>query len=86
MEVRAMSPTKESLLQAVEGLSEEEARRALAYINSLHAADERTRVRARLTSHPAIRVPSEDADGFREFTPIQCTGIPASELLIRDRR
>ncbi len=80
-----MSPTKESLLQAVESLSEDEARRALAYVQSLHATEERARVRARLANHPAIRVPSEDADGFRAFAPIQCKGIPASELVIRGR-
>ena len=81
-----MSPTKESLLQAVEGLSEDEARRTLAYVQSLRATEERARVRARLAGRPAIRVPSDDSGGFRDFAPIQCKGIPASELLIRDRR
>ncbi len=81
-----MSATKESLLKAVETLSEDEARRALAYVQSFNATGERARVRARLAGHPAIRVPSAHTGGFRDFTPIQCKGVPASEVLIRDRR
>ena len=81
-----MSPVKESLVQAVQGLSDEEAQRALAYVESLHAKDALGRLRARLAGHPAITLPAVDRIEFRHVEPIQGKGIPASELLVRDRR
>jgi hypothetical protein len=81
-----MSPVKESLLQAVQGLSDEDARRALAYVQSLQANDALGRLRARLAGHPAIAMPAADTVAFRDVEPIEGKGILASELLVRDRR
>jgi hypothetical protein len=81
-----MSPTKESVVQAVLELPEEDARKALSYIRSLHAGRERGRLRARLATHPAITLPSDDSGGFSDVAPVQGKGIPASELLVRERR
>ena len=81
-----MSPIKESLLEAVQGLSDEEAQRALAYVEALHARDALGRLRARLAGHPAITLPAVDAIAFRDVEPIEGRGILASELLVRDRR
>ena len=43
-------------------------------------------IRARLAGIPGFRVPPADALPFREVQPIDCPGIPASEMLIADRR
>ena len=85
-EVSNMSPIKESLLEAVQGLSDEEAERALAYVQSLHEDSTLARLRARLAGHPAITLPAVDAIAFRDVEPIEGKGILASELLVRDRR
>ena len=85
-DTRSMSPIKESLLKAVEGLSDEEAERALAYVQSLHESSPLARLRACLAGHPAITMPAVDAIAFRDVEPIEGKGILASELLVRDRR
>ena len=43
-------------------------------------------VRARLAGKPAFRVPLANAEPFRKRKRIQCSGVPASEMLIADRR
>jgi hypothetical protein len=85
-EVSTMSPIKESLLKAIRGLSDEEAKRALAYVQSLHESSALARLRARLAGHPAITLPAVDAIAFRDVEPIEGRGVLASELLVRDRR
>jgi hypothetical protein len=40
----------------------------------------------RAAGHPGIHAPDPNAPPFRRVEPIECPGIPASELLIRDRR
>ncbi|MBM4041186.1 MAG: hypothetical protein FJ290_22010 [Planctomycetes bacterium] len=81
-----MSPIKESLLEAVRGLSDEEAKRALVYVQSLHEGSALARLRARLAGHPAITLPAVDEIAFRDVEPIEGKGILASELLVRERR
>lgn len=89
-----MASAKESLREKVELLSEEEAREILDLITrretGLGSPDKgkltREAVRARLAGRPGFRVPPEDAPPFRRFKPMKCPGVPASELLISDRR
>jgi hypothetical protein len=81
-----MSPTRESVVQAVLELPEEEARKALAYIRSLHGGRGRGGLRARLAAHPAITLPTGDSSALPDLAPVQGTGIPASEILVRERR
>jgi 16S rRNA C967 or C1407 C5-methylase (RsmB/RsmF family) len=89
-----MATAKESLRDKVDRLSEEEASEVL----ELMAAKEpgwahspgkkltREDIRARLAGRPGFRVPPEDARPFRRVRPIDCPGVPASDLLIADRR
>lgn len=89
-----MPTAKESLRKQVDQLSEEEAREILGLISargsrlaaSMTANVTREGVRERLADRPAFRVPPADARPFRRRKRIQCTGTPASELLIADRR
>lgn len=89
-----MATAKESLRKQVDQLSEEEAQEILGLIGargsraatSMKAELTREVVRARLADRPAFRVPTADAQPFRRRKRIHCPGIPASELLIADRR
>jgi len=89
-----MPTAKESLRKQVDQLSEEEAQYILGLISargsrpatSMTAKVTREVVRERLADRPAFRVPPADARSFRKRKRLQCPGIPASELLIADRR
>jgi len=89
-----MATAKESLRDKVDRLSEEEAREVLDLLATKEpepASSPRKKLtrevlRARLAGHPGSRVPPEDASPFRRVRPINCPGVPASELLISDRR
>jgi len=91
-----MPTAKESLRKQVDQLSEEQAQEILGLISTrgLRPATSTTTTtkvtrevaRERLADRPAFRVPPADAPPFRRRKRIQCPGIPASELLIADRR
>jgi hypothetical protein len=89
-----MATAKESLRDKVDRLSEEEASEVLELIaakepGSAHSAGKkltREDIRARLAGRPGFRMPPEDARPFRRVRPIECPGVPASELLTADRR
>ena len=61
---------------------------ALANVDQRAAGAALTRevVRERLAGRAALRVPSANAEPFRKRKRIQCPGVPASEMLIADRR
>ena len=89
-----MPSEKEILVQQVESLSEEDAREVLELLRTKKKATV-TPARPKLTreelirraaGHPGIHAPDPNAPPFRRVEPIECPGIPASELLIRDRR
>jgi len=77
-----MSAIKESLLNEIERLDEKKMRRALEFIQGLH--EEKTL--EQLKSHPAIIVPPASSGRFRKVKPAPTRGIPASQLLIGERR
>ena len=88
-----MPTAKESLRKQLDQLSEEQAQEILGLITrgfraatSTTAKVTREVIRERLADRPAFRVPPADAPPFRRRKRIQCPGIPASELLIADRR
>jgi hypothetical protein len=89
-----MATAREDLREKVDRLSEEEARKLLDLITARQPEPARapegelTRdaMRARLAGEAGFRVPPGDAKPFRRVQPICCSGIPASELLIADRR
>jgi len=89
-----MATAKDSLRGKVDQLSEEEAQEILSMIatkGSQRAAGTGARlsrevVRERLAGKAAFRVPLANAVPFRKRKRIQCPGVPASEMLIADRR
>ena len=89
-----MATAKESLRKRVDQLSEEDAQVVLSLIASkvseraAGAAPPLSRevVGERLSGKPAFRVPATGVPQFRRRKRIQCSGAPASEMLIADRR
>jgi hypothetical protein len=89
-----MATAKENLREKVDRLSEEEAREVLDLIAAKELAPApspgtkltREAIGARLAGQAGFRVPPEDARPFRRVEPIDCPGVPASELPIADRR
>ena len=77
-----MTSARELLLKEIEQLDEEKTRKTLEFIQNLS----KETTLERLKSHPGIKAPADHSRGFREIRPAQTKGIPASKLLIGDRR
>jgi hypothetical protein len=89
-----VASAKEILVQEVELLSEEDAQNVLELLRTkktVAGTEEKPKLTReelirRAAGHPGIHAPDLHAPPFRKVAPIECPGIPASELLIRDRR
>ena len=89
-----MTSVRELLVQEVERLSEEDAREVLDLLKRKQAAGirlqkpklTREELIKRLAGRPGIHVPDPEAPPFEKLERIATRGIPASELLIADRR
>lgn len=81
-----MSSVKERLRNMIELLSDEEARQILEFIQRLRRKSDVSPILKRLASDPAFKIPSEGSKGFRVVEPIRGKGVPASRLLVEDRR
>jgi len=83
---------RETLQEAIQQLGEEELARVLDLVRpmltSARNREELTRedLRGFLGSQPGITVPPIDAQPFEDFEPVEVGGVPASELLVSDRR
>ena len=74
-----MATPKQRLRKSIEDLTEEQAGRALEWVQQLLETGQREGI-AGITAPPA------DAPLFAEFEPLVVSGSPASTLLIADRR
>ena len=89
-----MTSVRELLVREVERLSEEDAREVLDLLKRKQAAGiglqtptlTREDLIERLAGRPGIHVPDPGAPPFEKLERIATRGIPASELLIADRR
>jgi len=81
-----MSSAREALRETVECLSETEAAKALEYIQRLRGRALDRELGNLLAGDPAIHVPDEPFAALPLIEPVQGVGIPASQLLVRDRR
>jgi len=89
----SMASVKEILVQEVERLSEEDARQVLELVRTKKTAAvgrrpklTREELIRRAMGRPGIHVPDPDAPPFEKVEPIETRGIPASQMLIADRR
>ena len=81
-----MSTIKESLQDTIARLSDEEARQVFEFAQHLRKTGTASPTIERLAGDPAFEIPSEEAGAFRVVQPIQGKGVPASELLVEERR
>ena len=81
-----MSLVKESLLSALESLDEEKIQKTLQFVQNLNKKSEESRTLERLRKDPAFKVPQDPFQRLPKVKPAKIKGIPASKLLIGDRR
>ena len=89
-----MTSVKEILLQEVERLSEEDAQEVLDLLRTKKDGAvtpgrpklTREELIKRAAGHPGIHAPDPNAPPFERIEPIETRGIPASQMLIADRR
>jgi hypothetical protein len=89
-----VTSAKEILVHEIERLSEEDARTVLELLRTKETVAV-TPARPKLTreelikraaGHPGIHAPDPNAPPFEKIEPIETRGIPASQMLIADRR
>jgi hypothetical protein len=89
-----VTSVKEILLQEVERLSEEDAQELLDLLRTKKDGAvtpgrpklTREELIKRAAGHPGIHAPDPNAPPFERIEPIETRGIPASQMLIADRR
>jgi len=81
-----MSSVKELLHNTIESMDDEDAIELLNFARRLKEKKDIWLVSERLTNNPNFKIPSDKSKGFKTIVPIQGKGIPASELLIKERR
>ena len=81
-----MSAAKEVLLEEVESLSDKEAMRLLEFLHTLKSKINSEKLLKDLTSNPDFSPPRNFPPYFKKVEPVIGKGIPASQLLIQDRR
>jgi len=81
-----MSSIKDQLRSTIERLDEDEARQLLELAHAVQRGRDKTRLWQRLAGHPSFSLPVGGFRPFKEVVPAEVQGIPASELLIKDRR
>ncbi len=81
-----MSPTKESLVQAVGTLTDEQARRTIEFIHGIRRPHDRDRLEAVLGNDPTFELPATRARPSKPAVPVEGKGIPLSRLIVNDRR
>ena len=87
-----MNSAKDILVQEIGQLSEEDARQILELLRAKKgiapekSEPTREELIGRAARHRGIHAPDLHARPFRKVEPVECPGIPASELLIDDRR
>ena len=81
-----MISVKELLCNIIESLNDDEAHRLLELAQNLQNNHEFSPTISRLASDPTFKVPSKIHGNFRPVKPIKGKGIPASQLLVEDRR
>lgn len=81
-----MGSAWETLRDTLASLSEAEASKALDYIRRLRGDSQERALADLLSDDPTIRLPNAPFAPLPAVEPIHGAGLPASELLMRDRR
>jgi hypothetical protein len=81
-----MDAAKELLWHMIEQMSDAEARQLLEFAQHLQRRHDDSLTLKRLATDPAFKLPENGVMAFRIVEPIQGKGMPASKLLVDDRR
>jgi len=81
-----MPSVKELLYDSIELLSEKEARQLMGVVRILRNKKEISPTMKRLAVDATFKVPTRKTKAFRSVQPVKGKGIPASALLVEDRR
>ena len=81
-----MGSVKKLLYNVIESMDDEEANQILKIAQSLQKKRVISITISHLASDPSFKVHSEVYEEFRLVKPIKGKGIPASQLLMEDRR
>lgn len=81
-----MNAVRHMLEESLQQLDQQQTQEVLAFVRQLRAGSGRERVFERLKASSAIEVPLSSDATFPRVEPIVGTGVPASDLLIQDRR
>jgi hypothetical protein len=81
-----MNVVKELLRHMIEQMSDTEACQLLEFAQHLQHRRDDSLTLKRLATDPVFKVPGNGARAFRIVEPIQGKGIPASKLLMDNRR
>ena len=77
---------KDILREEIDRLTDDEAREMLEYTKKIRANNEKAEIVKCLSNDPAIKIPADIYKPFSKVEAVKGKGIPASELLIRERR
>jgi len=81
-----MPSSRERLRDVIDRLTDAEVRRILTLIESGKEDSRSLRTLERLSTDPAFSVPLLGLRTFRVVEPVASKGVPASEMLVEDRR
>ncbi|MGE0540291.1 MAG: hypothetical protein AB7R89_08920 [Dehalococcoidia bacterium] len=81
-----MTTAREHVRDALDRLSDEEAREVLALVQEIERRRDNSAILERLAADRTFRVPIAGHTTFRRIEPIDAAGRAASELLVEDRR
>jgi hypothetical protein len=81
-----MVPVKEELHAAIELLTDAEVRHVAHLVRTLQKQRGLSPTLSRLAAAPAFKVAPSGLSHFRPVEPARGNGIPASQLLVEDRR
>ena len=84
--IKKMSPVKEELLNEIEELSDKEVKRILAFLHALKGKIATEELLKDLTANGDFYVPRNLPPHFKKVKPAKGKGIPASQLLVQERR
>ena len=81
-----MASAKDELRRFIEGLNEEDAIKTIGFVRQLIGLPNGNSVLEMLAANPAVRFTPVTGERLEPFHAIRGTGVPASRLLIEDRR
>jgi hypothetical protein len=81
-----MLSVKESLHRTLDMISDEDALRVLTFIEQMRRHPRRSLKLKRLAGDPMFKVPPRKLEHFANVDPVEGQGVPASQMLLEDRR